>query len=82
MEGRAIFLMHYYVSESDSLEVKYVLKDGVDPKFNMLEYSLDLLSNDSFTVTKRPKKYNAQTVRNYRRSDRQTKLRYQCTTSR
>ena len=49
------FLMHYYVSESDSLEVKYTLKDGVDPKFNMLEYSLDLLSNESFTVTKRPK---------------------------
>lgn len=49
------FLMQYNVSETDSLEVKYVLSDGVDPKFNLLEYSLDLLSNKSFTVNKRPK---------------------------
>ncbi|MEM7084756.1 MAG: M28 family peptidase [Bacteroidota bacterium] len=49
------FLLHYNVSQQDSLEVKYTLAQGVDPKFSLLEYSLDLLENPAFTVTKRPK---------------------------
>ena len=47
--------MHYNVSESDSLEVKYSLPLGVEPNFSLLEYSLDLLDNPAFTVNKRPK---------------------------
>ncbi|MEM7187297.1 MAG: peptidase M28, partial [Bacteroidota bacterium] len=49
------FLMHYYVSASDSLEVKYELNDGLDPRFSLLEYSLDLMENEAFTVNQRPK---------------------------
>ncbi|NNM22975.1 MAG: M20/M25/M40 family metallo-hydrolase [Flavobacteriaceae bacterium] len=48
------FLLHYNVSENDSLEVNYRVTEGVDPKFSVLEYSLDLLENPLFTVNKRP----------------------------
>ncbi|MEL6810057.1 MAG: M20/M25/M40 family metallo-hydrolase [Bacteroidota bacterium] len=49
------FLLHYNVSQQDSLEVKYSIPEGTDPKFSVLEYSLDLLENPAFTVNKRPK---------------------------
>lgn len=49
------FLLHYNVSQQDSLEVKYTLSQGLDPKFSLLEYSLDLLDNPAFTINKRPK---------------------------
>ncbi len=49
------FLMHYNVSGTDSLEVKYSLNASLDPKFSVLEYSLDLIENPLFTVNKRPK---------------------------
>ncbi|MBX2828110.1 MAG: M20/M25/M40 family metallo-hydrolase [Flavobacteriaceae bacterium] len=48
------FLMHYNVSESDSLEVSYSLPAGTDPNFSVLEYSLDLMDNPLFTINKRP----------------------------
>ncbi|GAB5398508.1 MAG: M20/M25/M40 family metallo-hydrolase [Aureisphaera sp.] len=48
------FMMHYNVSESDSLEVAYSLPDGVNPNFSVLEYSLDLTKNPLFTINKRP----------------------------
>ena len=54
-ERESNFLLHYNVSENDSLEVHYRLPVGVDPKFSVLEYSLDLMSNPAFTVQKRPK---------------------------
>jgi hypothetical protein len=31
------------------------LAQGIDPKFSLLEYSLDLLDNPAFTINKRPK---------------------------
>jgi Peptidase family M28 len=48
------FLMHYNVSKNDSLEVKYLISDGVDPQFSILEYSLDLIDNPAFTINRRP----------------------------
>lgn len=48
------FLMHYNVSENDSLEVKYSISEGIDPQFSILEYSLDLLDNPAFTINRRP----------------------------
>ncbi|MDC8002535.1 M20/M25/M40 family metallo-hydrolase [Aureisphaera galaxeae] len=48
------FLMHYNVSESDSLEVSYSLPIDVEPNFSVLEYSLDLTENPLFTINKRP----------------------------
>ncbi len=49
------FLMHYNVSEKDSLEVTFSIDKDVDPKFNTLEYSLDLTTNPAFTINRRPK---------------------------
>jgi hypothetical protein len=55
IERRNQFMMHYNVSKNDSLEVKYSLQKDIDPKFSVLEYSLDLLDNQAFTIQKRPK---------------------------
>ena len=48
------FLMQYNVSKNDSLEVKYSISEGLDPKFSILEYSLDLMDNPAFTINRRP----------------------------
>lgn len=52
---RSNFVLHYNVSEDDSLEVSYTLPKGITPNFSTLEYSLDLLKNPLFTVQQRPK---------------------------
>jgi len=49
------FLVQYYVSETDSLEISYSVAEGVNPNFSMLEYSLDLTTNPAFTINRRPK---------------------------
>ncbi|MCH9661157.1 MAG: M20/M25/M40 family metallo-hydrolase [Bacteroidetes bacterium] len=54
-ERSSNFLMHYNISESDSLAVSYAVPAGTNPNFSTLEYSLDLLDNPLFTVQKRPK---------------------------
>ncbi len=53
-DRKSNFLMHYNVSENDSLEVSYSLPIGIDPKFSVLEYSLDLMQNPLFTINRRP----------------------------
>lgn len=54
-DRKSNLLVHYNVSETDSLEVKYSVADGTNPKFSLLEYSLDLLQNKAFTINRRPK---------------------------
>ena len=48
-------LLRYYVSKNDSLEVAYSVKKETPVSFIVMEYSYDLLENDLFTISERPK---------------------------
>src|SRR5690606_2935358 len=46
-------LVSYFVSNGDSLKVKYSAPSDVSVTFKVLEYSFDLMSNPSFTMEER-----------------------------
>jgi hypothetical protein len=46
-------LVNYYVSDSDSLEVKYTVSNDVPVSFKVMEYSFDLMTNPEFNMAKR-----------------------------
>jgi len=48
------YLLRYYVSDNDSLEVSYTTSKNNKVAFTIKEYSFDLLSNNQFSITKRP----------------------------
>ncbi|RMA65872.1 M28 family peptidase [Ulvibacter antarcticus] len=48
-------LLRYIVANNDSLEVSYTTKQDIEVPFTVLEYSFDLMSNNQFTINKRPK---------------------------
>jgi len=61
---RSKFLLRYYISDRDTLEVKMTLANNVPPKFSILEYSYDLMSHPSFDIPERqeymmPKPFSA-----------------------
>ncbi len=47
-------LINYYVSENDSLKVKFSVEKGTPVSFKVMEYSFDLMTNPQFEITKRP----------------------------
>ena len=47
-------LFKVYVSDQDSLDIRFVTPQLKNIEFKVLEYSYDLLSNDDLTVHKRP----------------------------
>ena len=51
---RSKFLLSYHISDRDTLEVRMTLANDVPPKFSVLEYSYDLMTNSAFDVPARP----------------------------
>ncbi len=47
-------LINYYVSENDSLKVKFSVEKGTPVSFKVMEYSFDLMKNPQFEIAKRP----------------------------
>ncbi len=47
-------LINYYVSENDSLKVKFSVEKGIPVSFKVMEYSFDLMTNPQFNISKRP----------------------------
>ncbi len=47
-------LLRYYVSDNDSLELKYSTRTKEMPRLTVMEYSYDLLTHPQFSVNKRP----------------------------
>lgn len=47
-------LVNYYVSDNDSLEVKYTVSKELPVSFEVAEYSFDLMTNSEFNIKKRP----------------------------
>ncbi|HET8803582.1 MAG TPA: M28 family peptidase [Aequorivita sp.] len=47
-------LINYYVSENDSLKVKFSVEKGIPVSFKVMEYSFDLISDPQFNISKRP----------------------------
>ena len=47
-------LINYYVSENDSLKVKFSVENGDPVSFKVMEYSFDLMTNPQFNISKRP----------------------------
>lgn len=48
------YLMRFYVSKGDSLNVRYTAPVGSSKQFKVLEYSFDLLTHPQFSINKRP----------------------------
>jgi len=46
-------IVRYYVSDNDSLEVSYTIKNKIPVQFTVMEYSYDLLSHPQFSINKR-----------------------------
>ena len=49
-----VALINYYVSENDSLKVKFSVENGDPVSFKVMEYSFDLMTNPQFNISKRP----------------------------
>ncbi|SRX72453.1 M20/M25/M40 family metallo-hydrolase [Aequorivita antarctica] len=47
-------LINYYVSENDSLKVKFSVEENTSVSFKVMEYSFDLMTNPQFEIAKRP----------------------------
>ncbi len=47
-------LFRYYVSDQDSLNISYTITADQKVRFNVLEYSYDLMEHPNFTIDKRP----------------------------
>jgi len=47
-------LFRYYVSDQDSLNISYTIAAKDSVRFNVLEYSYDLLTHPDFNIEKRP----------------------------
>ena len=47
-------LINYYVSENDSLKVKFSVEKGIPVSFKVMEYSFDLMTDPQFNISKRP----------------------------
>ncbi|SRX52701.1 M20/M25/M40 family metallo-hydrolase [Aequorivita sp. CIP111184] len=47
-------LINYYVSENDSLKVKFSVEKDASVSFKVMEYSFDLMANSQFEIAKRP----------------------------
>ncbi|MBK5212719.1 MAG: M20/M25/M40 family metallo-hydrolase [Flavobacteriaceae bacterium] len=47
-------LINYYVSENDSLKVKFSVEKDAEVSFKVMEYSFDLLTDPQFKIEKRP----------------------------
>lgn len=47
-------LINYYVSENDSLKVKFSVEKDESLSFAVMEYSFDLMDNPQFQIAKRP----------------------------
>lgn len=47
-------LFRYYVSDQDSLNISYSISAKEMVRFNVLEYSYDLMTHPDFTINKRP----------------------------
>lgn len=48
-------LIRYYIADNDSLEVSFTVPKETNVTFTVLESSFDLLTNQQFTINKRPK---------------------------
>lgn len=49
-----VALINYYVSENDSLKVKFSVEKGIPVSFKVMEYSFDLIADPQFNISKRP----------------------------
>lgn len=49
-----VALINYYVSENDSLKVKFSVEKGIPVSFKVMEYSFDLITDPQFNISKRP----------------------------
>lgn len=49
-----VALINYYVSENDSLKVKFSVEKNTPVSFKVMEYSFDLITNPQFNISKRP----------------------------
>jgi hypothetical protein len=47
-------LINYYVSENDSLKVRFSVEGDASVSFKVMEYSFDLMTDKQFNITKRP----------------------------
>lgn len=47
-------LVRYYVSNNDSLKVKFTVEKAIPVSFRVMEYSFDLMTNPLFKIEKRP----------------------------
>ncbi len=47
-------LVRYYVSNNDSLKVKFTVEKDIPVSFRVMEYSFDLMTNPLFNIEKRP----------------------------
>ncbi len=47
-------LINYYVSENDSLKVKFSVEENAAVSFKVMEYSFDLMSHPEFKIENRP----------------------------
>jgi hypothetical protein len=47
-------LINYYVSENDSLKVKFSVEKNSAVAFKVMEYSFDLMSDPQFQIAERP----------------------------
>lgn len=47
-------LISYYLSENDSLEIRFKVPENTYPKFTLVEYSYDLLEHPQFDIDQRP----------------------------
>ncbi len=47
-------LVRYYVSNNDSLKVKFTVEKDIPVSFRVMEYSFDLMTNPLFKIEKRP----------------------------
>ena len=47
-------LINYYVSENDSLKVKFSVEENATVAFKVMEYSFDLMTHPQFDIAKRP----------------------------